>query len=180
LDFNILWLFRKPTTQISRLHNSAKKFWVDFCTDALKGNLHSFSFPWMHIYVLKILQIFLHVWICWVRAFYKCIIYYISRTFRYKTSFGNKYVRKCKFAKFFCRLIKRCPRAFLRSEQILGKIMYKILCYLKFALVSSFKVFTSMASWSLNKLHITLFTFFSLNTFLYERFFEEIKKPFFL
>jgi len=112
LDFNILWLFRKPTTQISRLHNSAKKFWVDFCTDALKGNLHSFSFPWMHIYVLKILQIFLHVWICWVRAFYKCIIYYISRTFRYKTSFGNKYVRKCKFAKFFCRLIKRCPRAF--------------------------------------------------------------------
>ena len=36
----------------------AKKFCIDFSTGAFKENLHIFSFPWIQIKFLKILQIF--------------------------------------------------------------------------------------------------------------------------
>ena len=42
-----------------------------FCTDAFTGNLHILNFSWIHIKVSKILQMFLHIWICWVKGFSK-------------------------------------------------------------------------------------------------------------
>ena len=47
----------------------AKKFCTDFCTDACKGNLHIFSFSWIHILVLNFFKMFLQIWIRWVKSF---------------------------------------------------------------------------------------------------------------
>ena len=106
----------------------AKKLCIDFCTNAFKENFHIFSFPWIQICFLKILQILLHSWICRGKGYLKMydLSYFAHFLFLHffciLTWYWNKYLKFCKFANFL-QIMKVEPKNFPKLHQILYRFV---------------------------------------------------------
>ncbi len=93
---------------------SAKKNCVEFCTDAIKGNLHKIRF-----FLTKIKKICKYFWLfefAGSRAFQKRIIYHCWRPFCFRTCLAKNldFAINLKFGKLsiFCISLTWSPRAF--------------------------------------------------------------------
>ena len=76
-----------------------------FCKQPVKGNLHIFSFSWLKIRLIKILQKLLHIWNGMVKGFFCKHFYYI-------TGFCDKKFNFCKFANVFAYSKSRAQELF--------------------------------------------------------------------
>ena len=100
------------------MHKFCEKKLQIFCKQPVKGNLHNFSFSWLKIRLIKILQKFLHIWNGIVKGFSKMYNFsffgqiFFCKHFCNITGFCDKKFNFCKFANVFAYSKSRAQELF--------------------------------------------------------------------